>query len=191
MLLYGTAGKSLVSQAAPMAEEITGVGSLVAAGMVGILSLANGARRFLWGWLSDLLGRRWVFVALFLVQAGVFSVLPLTASFLWFTILASVAMLCYGGGLGTLPAAAADAFGTKNAGTIYGLLHTAGGLNGLLGPMLIAGVRQATGAYTDALSIMGAIMLASVVIAALVRPPGSLEGTAPAGETQLPARGTA
>ena len=39
-----------------MAEEITKVSAIVAAGLVGIISIANGAGRFLWAWLSDFIG---------------------------------------------------------------------------------------------------------------------------------------
>jgi MFS family permease len=31
--------------------------------MVGIISIANGAGRFVWAWLSDLVGRRAVFIS--------------------------------------------------------------------------------------------------------------------------------
>ena len=44
LFLNVTAGISIISQAAPMAGEISGVPPLVAAGMVGIISIANGAR---------------------------------------------------------------------------------------------------------------------------------------------------
>src|SRR6266849_8715842 len=54
LFLNTSAGISIISQAAPMAQEITGVTAAVAAGMVGIISIANGAGRFLWAWFSDL-----------------------------------------------------------------------------------------------------------------------------------------
>ena len=56
-VLYGL-GVFLASQA----SEITGVPAIVAARMLGIISIANGAGRFLWAWLSDFIGRKWVFV---------------------------------------------------------------------------------------------------------------------------------
>ena len=67
LFLNVSAGISIISQAAPMAQEITGVSALAAAGMVGVISIANGAGRFLWAWLSDYIGRRWVFLAMFLL----------------------------------------------------------------------------------------------------------------------------
>src|SRR5437868_13360166 len=58
LFLNTSAGISIISQAAPMAEEITGVSAVVAAGLVSIISIANGSGRFLWAWFSDLVGRR-------------------------------------------------------------------------------------------------------------------------------------
>jgi OFA family oxalate/formate antiporter-like MFS transporter len=171
LFLNTSAGISIISQAAPMAQEITKVGAAVAAGMVGIVSIANGAGRFAWAWFSDLIGRRWVFLLMFLIQAVVFWVLPSATSFAVFTTLACVVLLCYGGGFGTMPAFAADYFGSANVGSIYGLMLTAWGFAGVLGPTLIARIRQSTGAYSHALHVIAVIVLVSAVIPLLVRPP--------------------
>src|SRR3954465_13452233 len=150
LFLNTSAGISIISQAAPMAQEITGVSAAVAAGLVGIISIANGAGRFLWAWFSDLIGRRWVFLAMFLIQAAVFRAMPHATAFSTFTTLAFIILLCYGGGFGTMPAFTADYFGTENVGSIYGLILTAWGFAGVLGPTLIASIRQRTGAYSEA-----------------------------------------
>src|SRR5262249_27731214 len=76
LFLNTSAGISIISQAAPMAQEITGVTAAVAAGMVGIISIANGAGRFLWAWFSDLIGRRWVFLIMFIAQVVLFWLMP-------------------------------------------------------------------------------------------------------------------
>src|SRR5947207_2303017 len=111
LFLNTSAGISIISQAAPMAEEITHVTAAVAAGMVGIISIANGTGRFLWAWLSDAVGRRGVFLAMFLLQAVLFWLLPHVTGFGPFTTVAFLILLCYGGGFGTMPAFAADYFG--------------------------------------------------------------------------------
>lgn len=171
LFLNVSAGISIISQAAPMAEEITGVSALAAAGMVGIISIANGAGRFLWAWLSDYIGRRWVFLTMFLLQALIFFLLPHVTTFSLFTILALIVLLCYGGGFGTMPAFAADYFGPRNVGSIYGLMLTAWGFGGVLGPLLIAYIRQNTGVYTQALYIIAVIMLLSAILPFIIRPP--------------------
>src|SRR2546425_2738375 len=172
ILFFNTcAGISIISQAAPMAQEITHVSAIAAASLVGIISIANGAGRFLWAWFSDFIGRRRVFQVMFVAQAIVFFLLSRVHSFGGLAVLAFLVLLCYGGGFGTMPAFAADFFGARNVGSIYGLMLTAWGLAGLLGPTLIAHVRQSTGYYTEALDLIAGIMLLSAALPFLVRPP--------------------
>jgi len=154
------------------------VSALTAAGLVGIISIANGAGRFLWAWLSDFIGRKWVFLTMFLIQAVVFFLLPRATSFGLFTTLAFIVLLCYGGGFGTMPAFAADYFGPKNVGSVYGLMLTAWGFAGIVGPTLIARIRDSTGAYRNALYVISVIMLVSAVIPFIVRPPLSQQEVA-------------
>src|SRR5258705_754174 len=52
LFLNTCAGISIISQAAPMTQEITHVSAVAAAGLVGIISIANGAGRILGGWGS-------------------------------------------------------------------------------------------------------------------------------------------
>src|SRR6266496_2360065 len=164
LFLNTSAGISIISQAAPMAQEITGVTAAVAAGMVGIISIANGAGRFLWAWLSDAVGRRGVFLAMFLLQAVLFWLLPRVTGFGLFTTVAFLILLCYGGGFGTMPAFAADYFGAAHVGSIYGMMLTAWGFVGVFGPVLIARVRQSSGNYSLALYVISMVVLVSAII---------------------------
>ncbi len=173
LLLNVVAGISIISQAAPMVQEITKVSAGAAAAMVGIISIANGAGRFLWAWLSDLIGRKWVFAIMFLLQAVLFVLLPHVAAYGAFTALCFIVLLCYGGGFGTMPAFAADYFGTRNVGSIYGLMLTAWGVGSAFGPLLIANIRQSTGHYNEALYIIAGIMLLSAILPLIVRPPAT------------------
>ena len=169
LFLNVTAGISIISQAAPMAKEISGVPPLVAAGMVGIISIANGAGRLLWAWLSDAIGRRNVFLIMFLVQAGLFFLMPSQREFAILVALCFIVLSCYGGGFGTMPAFATDFFGPKWIGSIYGLMLTAWGFAGIFGPLLIARIREATGSYGGALTIIACVMLVSSLLPLLVR----------------------
>jgi OFA family oxalate/formate antiporter-like MFS transporter len=171
LFLNTTAGISIISQASPMAQEISKVTALVAAGMVSTISIANGAGRFLWAWLSDFMGRRQVFLAMFILQAMLFLILPHVQSFSTLTLLAFVVLLCYGGGFGTMPAFAADLFGSKDVGSIYGLMLTAWGFAGVVGPAVIASIRERTGHYDGALHLIAGIMLVSAILPFLVRSP--------------------
>jgi OFA family oxalate/formate antiporter-like MFS transporter len=172
MLFLNTmAGISLISQAAPMAQEIAKTSAATAAALVGIISIANAAGRFLWAWVSDFIGRRRVFLIMFLTQLVMFLVLSRVQSFTALAASAFIVLFCYGGGFGTMPAYAADYFGPRNVGSIYGLMLTAWGFAGVCGPTLIAHMRQSTGHYTQALEMIAGIMLISAVLPLVIRPP--------------------
>jgi len=169
LFLNVTAGISIISQASPMAQEIGGVNATIAAGMVGLISIANGLGRLLWAWFSDAIGRRNVFLIMFLLQAALFFVLPSQHEFTALATICFVVISCYGGGFGTMPAFAADFFGPKWVGSIYGLMLTAWGFAGVFGPLLIANIRQTTGKYDLALVVIALIMLVSSVLLLIVR----------------------
>ena len=171
LFLNVSAGISIIVEAAPMAQEIAGVNATVAAGLVSIISVANALGRFGWAWLSDAIGRKWVFFTMFLLQAVLFFLLPLVSVYFLLAILAFAIVSCYGGGFGTMPAFAADYFGSANVGKIYGLMLTAWGFGGVLGPLLISYILDTTKSYTLAFYIIAAIMLGSAVVAFIVRPP--------------------
>jgi OFA family oxalate/formate antiporter-like MFS transporter len=171
LFLNVTAGISIITEAAPMAQEIAGVSAVVAAGLVSIISVGNALGRFFWAWLSDAIGRKWVFVTMFILQAVLFFVLPLASAYIFLAIVSFIIVSCYGGGFGTMPAFAADYFGSANVGKIYGLMLTAWSFGGVLGPILISRVIDTTDSYTLAFYIIAAIMIGSAVVAFLVRPP--------------------
>jgi OFA family oxalate/formate antiporter-like MFS transporter len=171
LFLNTSAGIAIISQASPMAQEISHVTAALAAGMVGLISIANGSGRLLWAWLSDALGRRTVFLTMFLLQSAAFLLLAHVHQFALLSLLAFIILLCYGGGFGTMPAFAADYFGVKQIGSIYGLMLTAWGSAAIVGPSLVAHIRQATGNYEAALNWLALATLVSAVVPLLLRPP--------------------
>jgi OFA family oxalate/formate antiporter-like MFS transporter len=70
-----------------------------------------------------------------------------------------------------MAATTADLFGSRDVGAIYGLMLTAWGFGGVLGPLVIAALRESSGGYTISLQIIAAIMLASVVLPLVIRRP--------------------
>ena len=172
LFLNVTAGIAVISEADPIAQEVSGATPALAAWLVSIISVANGAGRFLWAWLSDAIGRKWVFLTMYLLQAVLFFLIPLLGtSFFLLAVMAFIIVSCYGCGFGTMPAFNADYFGSKNVGTIYGLMITAWGFGGVLGPTLISYMYDATDSYAGAFYIIAGIMLLSSIIPFIVRPP--------------------
>lgn len=154
-----------------MFQELARVSAAVAAGMVGVVSLGNALGRVFWAGVSDVITRKATFFVMFLLQVLFFWFLPSITSASILTVVAFVVLLCYGGGFGTMPAFAADYFGAKNVGPIYGLMLTAWGFASAFGPLLIAYMRQASGTYRGALHVIAGVMLISAVLPMLVSPP--------------------
>ena len=173
LFLNTSAGISVISQEAPIFQELARVSAVVAAGMVGVVSLGNALGRVFWAWTSDLITRKATLFVMFLIQMLLFWFLPSITSAGILTAVTFVVLMCYGGGFGTMPAFTADYFGAKNVGPIYGLMITAWGFASAFGPLMIAYMRQASGTYRGALHVIAGVMLLSAVLPILVSPPRS------------------
>src|ERR1700726_294980 len=171
LFLNTCAGISVISQEAPIFQELTGVTAVVAGGMVGIASLGNAVGRVFWAWLSDLITRRATFAVMFVLQVLLFWFLPKVAVPSAITTVTFIILLCYGGGFGTMPAFTADYFGSRNVGPIYGLMLTAWGFASAFGPLLIAYLRQSNGSYGEALHVIAGVMAVSVLLPLIGSPP--------------------
>ncbi|MDT4965339.1 MAG: transporter, family, oxalate/formate antiporter [Acidobacteriota bacterium] len=171
LFLNTFAGISIISQEAPIFQELVGVSAVVAASMVGIASIGNAFGRVFWAWVSDLITRRVTFFVMFGLQVLLFWLLPNITAVSLMTIITFVVLMCYGGGFGTMPSFAADYFGTRNVGPIYGLMLTAWGCASAVGPLLIAYMRQTTGSYSGALRAIAGVMVFSAMIPMAVRRP--------------------
>ena len=178
LFLNTTAGISLISQESPVFQELAKVAVVTAAGMVGIVSIGNAVGRVFWAWISDLLNRRVTFILLFLLQAILFWLLPGIGTAGMLTLVAFLILMCYGGGFGTMPAFAADYFGSANVGSIYGLMLTAWGAASAFGPLLVAHLRQATGNYRSSFHILAAVVLVSLLVPLIVKAPEAGQQTA-------------
>ncbi len=93
-----------------------------AASLVGVISIANGLGRVFWAWVSDLTGRKTAFIIMYLMQAILFWTFHSIGSATVLFIVTFIIVVCYGGGYGITPAFAADYFGARNIGAIYGLM---------------------------------------------------------------------
>jgi MFS transporter, OFA family, oxalate/formate antiporter len=172
LFLNTSAGISVISQESPMFQEIAKVTAAVAAGMVGFAALGNGVGRVFWAWVSDGITRRWTFVVMYLIQVALFWVMPSVHATAMLTALTFVILMCYGGGFGTMPAFAADYFGSQNIGPIYGLMLTAWGFASAFGPMMIAKLREMGTSFAYGLHVIAVILLVSILVPIVVRPPG-------------------
>jgi OFA family oxalate/formate antiporter-like MFS transporter len=180
LFLNVSAGIMIISQASPMAQQLAGMTVLQAAGMVGVISICNGLGRVLWAFVSDFLGRARVYFLLYLIQMGIFFALPHIKDVTLFTAAFATIGLCYGGGFGTMPSFTADFFGAKYMGGIYGWILLAWGMAAIPSPIMIARVRQNTGSYGPAITVIAIVMLVSLVLPLIARRPSKEQARVPA-----------
>lgn len=159
-----TCGIAIIGVASPLLQEVLGVSALVAAAAVGLMGIFNGAGRIFWASLSDYLTRPVVYIIFFATQAVAFYVLPSIAEIILFQFVLYFIMSCYGGGFASIPAYIGDIFGTKELGAIHGYILTAWAAAGLVGPLIISMVKDATGSYAETLYVFSGFFVVALVI---------------------------
>ena len=171
MSINTMSGLSIVTQASPIFQEIGKASVATAAFLVGVMALGNGAGRIFWSWVSDLTTRKMAFFAMYLVEAILFWSYHSIHSLLPLAIVTFVLVMCYGGAYGITPAFAADYFGPRDVGSIFGLMMLPWAFAAVFGPLLFAYLRQINGNYNQALYLIAGLMTAALILPILIHPP--------------------
>ncbi|RAO77726.1 MFS transporter [Dyella jiangningensis] len=194
-----TAGIGVLSMASPMFQDVFG-GKLLgldsavelsaaqkaaiaasAAGLVGLISLFNSLGRIFWASTSDFIGRKTTYFIFFALGIALYCSLPTLGHMGLagaFVIAVCIILSMYGGGFSTVPAYLSDIFGTQMVGAIHGRLLTAWSVAGIVGPFLIAAVREAqlnagvakNLVYDRTLYILAVLLLVGMICNLLVKP---------------------
>ncbi|MBX0359150.1 OFA family MFS transporter [Halobacillus sp. Nhm2S1] len=164
-----TCGIAVISAAKPLLEESVGVSAATAATLVGVMGVFNGLGRIGWASASDYIGRANTYITFFVLQIGLFLVLPWTTATWIFVIAFSIIYTCYGGGFATIPAFIGDLFGTKELGAIHGYILTAWAAAGLAGPIFAAWMKDTTGSYENSLIFFSGLFVIALVVSILTK----------------------
>jgi len=125
----------VISQLVPFAKSVGTAAAAVSTMTLVVGAFGNASGRILSGWMSDRLGRMNVMRTM--IGIGIVAMPALYAAggnvALLFVAVFAV-YWCYGTQLSLNGAAASDFWGTKNAGVNYGILFTAWGVAGIIGP---------------------------------------------------------
>src|SRR5215218_6908645 len=177
-LLNTTAGLAILSEARVMAGSIGGASAALAAAFVMINSASDAMGRLLWPALSDRIGGRAVFLAMFALQAAAFSLMPTLAvgSLVIFCALCMVVMSCYGGGYGTISVLVASYYGARGVGAVYVSVFSAAAVASFGAPVIVARSVDLVGSYYPALYATAGLMAMGAIIASLIGPPGTWRG---------------
>ena len=171
LFLNVTAGIFVISNAVPIYSDLTGASAATAGLIYGFLAVFNGLGRFFWGSISDRIGRNMAYTLIFGIQVVVFFLMGGLHSLTSVGIAFAIVLLCYGGGFGVMPSFNADYFGTKFLGQNYGMILTAWGVAGVVGPVIAGMVKDATGSFGGALIPVAIMVLVAAIIPFFIKKP--------------------
>ena len=135
--LGASAGLMVISQLVPFARSQGISSDLLATMTLVVAACGNAGGRILSGWFSDSLGRLNVLrlmIGISIVAMPVLYKAGSTVSLLY--VMVFVVYWCYGTQLSVNASTTSDFWGTKNAGVNYGMLFTAWGVAGIIGPYI-------------------------------------------------------
>jgi OFA family oxalate/formate antiporter-like MFS transporter len=164
-----TCGIAILAVAKPLAMESIGIDLVQASALVGAIGVFNGLGRIGWASISDYIGRPNTYTTFFVLQIGLFMLLPHTTNAILFQVMLAIIYTCYGGGFASIPAYIGDLFGTKQLGAIHGYILTAWAAAGLAGPMFVAYIKDTTGSYAGSLTIFAALFVIALLVSLLIR----------------------
>jgi OFA family oxalate/formate antiporter-like MFS transporter len=154
------------AQVAPVARNFK-VSAFALAIALSLNPLGNGASRFGWGWVSDLLGRERTMAFAFTLQA-IFLASVVTLGRhgnVWFVVTMVLVFLTWGELYVLFPAVLADMFGARHAASNYSFLYSTKGLASILGGGLAALLFEKTGTWDYAFYISAGLALCSAIAA--------------------------
>jgi MFS transporter, OFA family, oxalate/formate antiporter len=170
--LGSTAGLMVISQLIPFAKS-QGIASarLATLGLV-IGAAGNVSGRILSGWLSDLMGRlNTLRIVLAISSAAMPGLYWVGMHVVEFYALIFIVYFCYGTQASVNASTASDFWGTRNAGTNYGLLFTAWGFAGVLGPTIGGVLFDEYRNYSAAFYAASALAVVALICVLLARRP--------------------
>ncbi len=132
-----SAGLMVISQLVPFATSVGIAAASLSTMTLVVGAVGNASGRILSGWMSDRLGR--INVLRIMIGIGMVATPALYAAGSEVALLYAAVFVvywCYGTQLSVNGVAAADFWGTKNAGVNYGMLFTAWGVAGIIGPRI-------------------------------------------------------
>jgi MFS transporter, OFA family, oxalate/formate antiporter len=135
--LGSAAGLMVISQLIPFANSQGLTSARIATLGLVIGAAGNVSGRVLAGWLSDILGRLNTLRVVLAISAAAMPALYEVGNHIAsLYVLVFIVYFCYGTQASVNPATVSDFWGTRHAGANYGLVFTAWGFAGILGPAI-------------------------------------------------------
>ncbi len=138
--------------------------------LVAVLAIFNACGRLAMGFLSDKIGRVYTFMIIFALQGINMFLFASYNTPLAISVGTALAGIGYGGLLSLFPSITADYYGVKNFGGNYGVLYTAWGVSGAIGPIIAGITVDKTGTYDLAYQISAGLLAVAFILACITKP---------------------
>ncbi len=169
-----SAGLMVISQLVPFANSMKIPSEALAAITLVIGAAGNASGRIFSGWMSDALGRLNVLRLMIGISAVAMPVLYLTGGNVGLLyVMVFVVYWCYGTQLSVNASTTSDFWGTKNAGINYGILFTAWGVAGILGPRIGGALFDKYKNYEAAFFVAAGLAVVALLFELLARRPAA------------------
>src|ERR1041384_7242073 len=172
--LGASAGLMVISQLVPFARSQGISSELLATMTLVVAAFGNAGGRILSGWFSDSLGRLNVLrlmIGISIVAMPALYKAGANTSLLYAMVF--VVYWCYGTQLSVNASTTSDFWGTKNAGVNYGMLFTAWGVAGIIGPYIGAQLFDKFHNYQAAFNTGGVLSELALGFAFLAKRPAT------------------
>lgn len=161
-------GMMMTGQASGIGQSLANMTSAQAALMVGILAVGNFIGRFMFGSISDKLGRLQTLILCSLISCVAMFAFPYIAhSFVTFMIMIIIVGMCFGGVMAIMPSLTGDAFGSANAGMNYAAVYSGYTCASFVGPTVASACLASAGNYSTAFVVAAVLSIVAAVLMAI------------------------
>jgi len=148
-----------------------GIEPTLAASVVTVVTLTSMLGRYGFGWLSDLVNKKWLLFIIYILQPiGIFSLVRVhhVLHLIPFVLAYSTA---YGGNTVVKAVITGDYFGRKNYGTIFGAIQGLSTFGSIAGPLIAGLVYDLKGSYSPAFTFFAIMMCFTALFVLLLKRP--------------------
>ena len=167
-VLSSSAGVMMIGHLASIASLQTGMANTAL--VVSLLAVSNASGRIGGGMLSDRIGRRATMILVFSTQLINMLLFPLYTNYFLIALGTVLAGFSYGSLMSTFPSITSDNWGMKSYGANYGVMYTAWGVSGVVGPLVAGYVMDATGGYGPAFLVSAGLLGIAIVLGLILKP---------------------
>ncbi|MGN1181924.1 MAG: OFA family MFS transporter [Faecalibacillus sp.] len=168
--MLASIGLGVVNHTSPMLIEELNVSAANAALVISILSVCNGAGRFIWGIIYDKIGLKKVLISLSTLMLAACFVLYfslINQSTLLFIVAACLLMFTFGGNATSIPTIIRELFGHRTFSLNYSVLCINSMLSAFV-PTIVGSIQVATGNYHMSIMLLCGIMIVNFVFMILM-----------------------